>query len=81
MNSDTYGLLHNTGISARSKRPLAYRRTTTGAGIAMILSRGRRRTGRGMVHPWCEHCGTTHRDRVVTAECFRLLINGPDWPE
>ena len=52
---------------------LTRRRATTGAGSL----RCERRVGR----PWCEHCGTSHRDPVVVAECIRLLVDGPDWPD
>lgn len=29
-------------------------------------------------HFWCDHCGTNHRNRLIAAECVRLLVNGPD---
>ena len=79
MRSDAY-LLHNrAGIRPRPPSPqlLACR----GPGTALALSCKRSRTDRGVVHPWCEHCGTNQRNHVVADECVRLLVNGPDWPE
>lgn len=76
MNSETYGLQNTTRVCVRPPRShlSAHRRTTTRAGFAEVLRRRRHR----VVHPWCEHCGTTHRDGVVAAECVRLLVSRPD---
>ena len=82
MESDAYPMRNTTDACVRPlpSHLLARRRTTAGAGIATHLSRKRRRTDRRVVRPWCKHCGTSHRNRVVTAECVRLIVNGPDWP-
>ncbi|WP_156656487.1 hypothetical protein [Mycobacterium sp. 852002-51152_SCH6134967] len=38
----------------------------------------RRMGDRETVHFWCDHCGTNHSNRLIAAECVRLLVNGPD---
>jgi hypothetical protein len=83
MRSDAYLLHSGTEIGVRppSKQLLACRHPATGAGVALALSCKRRRTERAVVHHWCDHCGTNHRNQVVADECIRLLVNGPDWPD
>jgi hypothetical protein len=53
-----------------------HRRATTGTGFARSPRYERR-----VNHFWCEHCGTSHRDPLVVAECVRLLAWEFDWFE
>lgn len=83
MKPEAYRLPNKTEICVRSPLPLllASRRKTTGVGVAIALGCRRRATDGKTIRPWCEHCGTSHRSPAVAAECLRLLVNGPDWPD